>query len=141
MTAIANQLKQNLGIADIKFRKIPASDYLSTLRAHKQDGPYRNNWVMDYPSPQNYLESMWGEGNRMGWENKEFLDLIHQANTAPTFDESLPLYQKAEDIALAEMPMIPLWNWQDQIGYSNRLSGVNVTPYSANLDAISVKQG
>ncbi|GAB3146834.1 peptide ABC transporter substrate-binding protein [Microbispora hainanensis] len=141
MTAVANQLKQNLGIADIKFRKIPASDYLSTLRAHKQDGPYRNNWVMDYPSPQNYLESMWGEGNRMGWENKEFLDLIHQANIAPTFDESLPLYQKAEDIALAEMPMIPLWNWQDQIGYSNRLSGVNVTPYSANLDAISVKQG
>ncbi|ETK37272.1 peptide ABC transporter substrate-binding protein [Microbispora sp. ATCC PTA-5024] len=140
MTAVANQLKQNLGIKDITFRKVPASDYLTMLREHKEDGPYRNNWVMDYPSPQDYLEYMWGPGNRMGWENKEFDDLVKQANSAPSFEASLPLYQKAEDIALAEMPMIPLWNWQDQSGYSTRLTGVRLTPYSANLDTISVKQ-
>jgi peptide/nickel transport system substrate-binding protein/oligopeptide transport system substrate-binding protein len=140
MTAVANQLKQNLGIQDIKFRKIPSTDYLSTLRAHKEDGPYRNNWVMDYPSPQDYLEYMWGPDNRMGWENKEFNDLIKQANSAPSFEASLPLYQKAEDIALAEMPMIPLWNWQDQAGYSTRITGVDLTPYNANLDTISVKR-
>ncbi|MEW9529448.1 ABC transporter substrate-binding protein [Microbispora sp. NPDC049125] len=140
MTAVANQLKQNLGISDVKFRKIPASDYLSTLRAHKEDGPYRNNWVMDYPSPQDYLEYMWGPDNRMGWKNEEFDDLIKQANSASSFEASLPIYQKAEDIALAEMPMIPLWNWQDQSGYSSRLSGVQLTPYSYNLDKITVKQ-
>ncbi|MEV7808683.1 ABC transporter substrate-binding protein [Microbispora sp. NPDC088329] len=141
MTAVANQLKQNLGISDITFRKIPAADYLSTLRQRKEDGPYRNNWVMDYPSPQDYLEYMWGAGNRMGWENKEFDDLIKQANSAPSLDASLPLYQKAEDVALAEMPMIPLWNWQNQIGFTSRLSGVNVTPYSKNIYTISAKQG
>ncbi|GLW06717.1 peptide ABC transporter substrate-binding protein [Microtetraspora sp. NBRC 13810] len=139
MTAVANQLKDNLGITDIQFRKIPAADYLSTLREHKQDGPFRNNWVMDYPSPQNYLESMWGEGNRMGWENKEFLDLIDQANAAPTMEASVPLYQKAEDIALAEMPMIPLWNWQEQAGYSDKISGVAIDAYQPNLDLITVK--
>ncbi|WP_131815575.1 peptide ABC transporter substrate-binding protein [Thermostaphylospora chromogena] len=139
MTAIANQLKQNLGITDIQFRKVPAADYLSMLREHKQDGPYRNNWVMDYPSPQNYLESMWGEGNRMGWENEEFLDLIEQANSAPTMEASIPLYQKAEDIALAEMPMAPLWNWQDQAGYSDRITNVKIDAYSPNLDTIVVK--
>ncbi|MGI5157013.1 peptide ABC transporter substrate-binding protein [Microbispora sp. CA-102843] len=141
MTAVANQLKQNLGISDIKFRKIPAADYLSTLRQRKEDGPYRNNWVMDYPSPQDYLEYMWGAGNRMGWENKEFDDLIKQANSAPSLDASLPLYQKAEDVALADMPMIPLWNWQSQIGFTSRLSGVDVSPYGKNLYTISVKQG
>jgi oligopeptide transport system substrate-binding protein len=140
MTAVANQLRQNLGIQDIKFKKLPAADYLPTLRAHKQDGPYRNNWVMDYPSPQDYLEYMWGTGNRMGWENKEFDDLIKQANAAPSFDASLPIYQQAEDIALAEMPMMPLWNWQDQIGYSTRLGDVQITPYSANLDKITVNR-
>ncbi|WP_055478711.1 peptide ABC transporter substrate-binding protein [Sphaerimonospora mesophila] len=140
MTAVANQLKQNLGIADIKFRKIPASDYLTTLRQRKEDGPYRQNWVMDYPSPQNYLEYQWGEGNRMGWENKEFDALLEQANSAPSLEASLPLYQKAEDIALAEMPMIPLWNWQDQSGFSARLQGVELTPYSANLHTITVKR-
>ncbi|MCG5217545.1 ABC transporter substrate-binding protein [Streptosporangium soli] len=139
MTAVANQLKQNLGIADIKFRKIPAADYLSTLREHKQDGPYRNNWVMDYPSPQNYLESMWGEGNRMGWESKEFNELIVQANSADSMEASIPLYQKAEDLALAEMPMMPLWNWQDQAGYSDKITGVKIDAYSPNLDTITVK--
>ncbi|MDF5758198.1 ABC transporter substrate-binding protein [Spongiactinospora sp. TRM90649] len=139
MTAVANQLKQNLGVADVKFRKIPATDYLSTLRAHKQDGPYRNNWVMDYPSPQNYLESMWGVDNRMGWKSDEFLDLIKQANSAPTMEASIPLYQKAEDLALAELPMTPLWNWQDQSGYSEKITNVRIDAYSPNLDTITVK--
>ncbi|PZG38198.1 4-phytase [Spongiactinospora gelatinilytica] len=139
MTAVANQLKQNLGIADIKFRKIPSADYLATLRAHKQDGPFRNNWVMDYPSPQNYLESMWGAENRMGWKSPEFLDLIKRANSAPTMEASIPLYQKAEDLALAEMPMAPLWNWQDQAGHSEKITNVRIDAYSPNLDTITVK--
>ncbi|HEY9523577.1 MAG TPA: ABC transporter substrate-binding protein [Thermopolyspora sp.] len=139
MQAVANQLKTNLGIADIKFRKIPAADYLSLLRAHQQDGPYRNNWVMDYPSPQNYLESMWGEGNRMGWQSEKFNDLIERANAAPSMDASIPLYQQAEDVALADMPMAPLWNWQDQSGYSEDITGVKLDAYSPNLDTISVK--
>ncbi|MEV0974956.1 peptide ABC transporter substrate-binding protein [Microtetraspora glauca] len=138
MTAVANQLKQNLGIQDIKFRKIPASDYLTTLRERKEDGPFRQNWVMDYPSPQNYLEYMWGEGNRMGWENKQFNDLVKQANEAASVEASLPLYQQAEDIALAEMPLIPLWNWQDQSGYTKRLGNVKLTAYTNNLYTITV---
>ncbi|WP_214411321.1 peptide ABC transporter substrate-binding protein [Sphaerisporangium fuscum] len=137
MQAVANQLKQNLGIADIQFKKIPAADYLSTLRAKKEDGPYRNNWVMDYPSPQNYLENMWGAGNRMGWDNKQFNELITKANSAPSMEASIPLYQQAEDVALAEMPMIPLWNWQDQAGYSNKVTGVQLDAYSPNLDTIT----
>ncbi|RJL30336.1 peptide ABC transporter substrate-binding protein [Bailinhaonella thermotolerans] len=140
MQAVANQLTQNLGIKDIKFRKIPAADYLKTLREHKQDGPYRNNWVMDYPSPQNYLESMWGAGNRMGWENKEFQELIEKANSAPSMEASIPLYQQAEDLAIKEMPMAPLWNWQDQAGYSKNIENVTIDAYSANLDQITVKK-
>ncbi|GII67246.1 peptide ABC transporter substrate-binding protein [Sphaerisporangium krabiense] len=139
MQAVANQLKENLGVADVRFRKIPAADYLSTLREKKEDGPYRNNWVMDYPSPQNYLQNMWGDGNRMGWDSKEFRDLIGKANAAPSMEASIPLYQQAEDIALREMPMIPLWNWQDQAGYSSKISDVHIDAYSPNLDTITVK--
>ena len=52
MTDVANQLKQNLGITDIKFDKVQASDYLTKLSDHKAAGPYRSNWTMDYPSPR-----------------------------------------------------------------------------------------
>ncbi|NYI04787.1 peptide ABC transporter substrate-binding protein [Allostreptomyces psammosilenae] len=133
MQAIANQLKDNLGIADVQFRKVPAADYLTTLADRTQDGPYRNNWQMDYPSAQNYLEYLWGPGNRMGWENEEFNALIQQAGSAESIEASIPLYQRAEDIAIAELPMTPLWNWQDQIGHSENVSDVTVNQYNGLL--------
>ncbi|MGA5699209.1 peptide ABC transporter substrate-binding protein [Peterkaempfera bronchialis] len=140
MTAVANQFRQNLGIDRITFRKVPASDYLSTLSGRKETGPYRHNWVMDYPSAQDYLEYMWGDGNRMGWRNRTFLDLLRQANAAPGPAAALPLYQRAEDIALAELPMAPLWNWTDYSASSGRLRGVTADPYTPfHLDRISVK--
>jgi oligopeptide transport system substrate-binding protein len=140
MTAVANQLKQNLGIGSITFRKVPASDYLSTLSDKKESGPYRNNWVMDYPSAQDYLQYMWGEGNRMGWRNQRFLDLLKQADAAKGPDAAIPLYQQAEDIALAEMPMAPLWNWTEYSAVSERIQGAAADPYvSLHLDRISVK--
>ncbi|MCD0484392.1 ABC transporter substrate-binding protein [Streptacidiphilus sp. ASG 303] len=140
MTAVANQLRQNLGIDRVAFRKVPASDYLSALSGRKETGPYRNNWVMDYPSAQDYLEYMWGDGNRMGWHNQRFLDLLKRANSAPGLDAATPLYQQAEDIALAELPMAPLWNWTDYSAWSERLRGVRPDPYvSLRLDQITVK--
>ena len=140
MTAVANQLKQNLGISRITFRKVPASDYLSTLAGRKESGPFRNNWVMDYPSAQDYLEYLWGRGNRMGWHNQAFSDLLKQAGAAPGLRAAVPLYQRAEDIALAEMPMAPLWNWTEYSACSERVRDMPVDPYrTLHLDKISVE--
>ncbi|MFJ6213375.1 ABC transporter substrate-binding protein [Streptomyces sp. NPDC092296] len=139
MTAVANELKQNLGIRQITFRKVPAADYLSALSDRKVTGPFRTNWVMDYPSAQDYLQYLWGDGNRMGWHNQHFLDLLKQAAAAPGLAASVPLYQRAEDIALAELPMAPLWNWTAYSAASARLRGVQVDGYSSlHLDRVSV---
>jgi peptide/nickel transport system substrate-binding protein/oligopeptide transport system substrate-binding protein len=138
MQIVANSLKQNLGITDIQFRQIPASDYFAMLSAREEKGPYRQNWEADYPSAQNYLQNMWGSaGNRMGWETteeiKRFDALIAQGNAAPTEAEALRFYNQAEDLAIREMPQIPLWTWAGQGGMSDRVGNVTITAYSNGL--------
>ena len=126
MQAIANLLNKNLGIK-AQFRQVPAADYLDSLSSHKEDGPYRQNWIMDYPSAENYLANQWGTDNRMGWtgpNQDKFLSLIKKGNAASTATAGIPYYQQAEDVALKDMAMIPLWNWQDQSAWSDRLSNV-----------------
>ncbi|HEY8481056.1 MAG TPA: ABC transporter substrate-binding protein [Spirillospora sp.] len=139
MRIVANSLRDNLGIQDIQFRQVPASDYFSMLRARKERGPYRQNWEADYPSAQNYLENMWvSDKNRMGWENEEFDELIARANRTADPQEALRLYNRAEDIAIREMPMIPLWTWARQGGHSEKVDNVIITPYSTGLLATEV---
>lgn len=139
MRIVANSLRDNLGIEDIEFRQVPASDYFSMLRERKEKGPYRQNWEADYPSPQNYLENMWGSANnRMGWTSKEFDDLIAEANRTADQQKAMELYNRAEDIAIQEMPMIPLWTWAGQGGRSEDVDNVTITPFSTGLIATEV---
>ncbi|WP_433324165.1 peptide ABC transporter substrate-binding protein [Spirillospora sp. CA-294931] len=134
MQIVANQLKQNLGISDVQFRKIPVSDYLSLLSDRKEKGPYRQNWEADYPSAQNYLEPQWSSTkNRMGWTSKEFDDLIAKGNGAASEDEAIRFYNQAEDLALKEAPLVPLWIWQSFGGRSSKVDNVTITPYATGL--------
>ncbi|GAA2444607.1 ABC transporter substrate-binding protein [Actinomadura vinacea] len=138
MQIVANSLKTNLGIKDVQFRQVPASDYFSVLSKREEKGPYRQNWEADYPSAQNYLQNMWGSvGNRMGWEttpeSKEFDGIIAKANAEANEQEALKLYNQAEDLAIREMPMTPLWTWAGQGGRSDKVDNVTITPYANGL--------
>ncbi|MFF9505172.1 ABC transporter substrate-binding protein [Streptomyces sp. NPDC014656] len=139
MTSVANQLKDNLGIQDVKFRKMAPADLSSLLNDGKNKGPFRQNWVIDYPSIQNYLDGLYYPGNRSGWSDKEFDALVAKGN-ALQGAEAISAYQQAEDIALRELPYIPLWNWQDQSAWSDRIGNVVIDPYAAglHLDRVTV---
>jgi peptide/nickel transport system substrate-binding protein/oligopeptide transport system substrate-binding protein len=65
-----------------------------------------------------------------------------KANAAKTPEEGQQLYQQAEDLVLKDMPLTPLWNWQDQAGYSSHIGNVQVDPYVTtlvHLDQVTVK--
>jgi oligopeptide transport system substrate-binding protein len=142
MTDVANQLKQNLGIANVTFDKIQASDYISRLIDHKATGPYRSNWTMDYPSAEDYLTPRCSKPSRSGYDGTACEALIMKANAAKTPEEGMKYYQQAEDLVLKDLPLTPLWNWQDQAGYSSHIGNVNVDPYVnplVHLDQVTVK--
>jgi oligopeptide transport system substrate-binding protein len=96
---------------------------------------------MDYPSPENYLTTRCAPDNRQAYDGKACFALIEKGNAAKSLQESIPYYQQAEDVLFKDLPVIPLWNWQDAAGYSKRLGNVNMDPYLyplVRLDQVTV---
>jgi oligopeptide transport system substrate-binding protein len=144
MEAVSNQLRQNLGIQDIKFESFEFSEYLAKLDAGQVDGPFRLGWVMDYPSPQNYLQPIYsttGSSNNFSYSNKQVDSLIDQGNAAPSIDEGIQFYNQAEDLILQDMPVIPLWFGLNQVAHSDTIDNVVIDAFSfARLEDVQVVQ-
>jgi oligopeptide transport system substrate-binding protein len=131
--ALAQGWKNDLGL-DFEFKSQPFTPYLKALGTQSAvDGPYRLGWLPDYPSPQNYLDPIYGSGssNYGKWEgpkHDEFLQLVAEGDAAATVDEGLPKYQAAADVVLDEMVVIPLWFGQTFIITSENVDNVNYSP-------------
>ncbi len=143
MEAIANQLRDNLGIADVVFEPLPFAELRSKIVAREVDGPFLFNWLMDYPSPQSYLEPLYASksaSNRTGYASAEFDRLVAQGNQAATLEAAIKGYQEAENVVLTDMPVAPLWFGLTQAVHSERLSNVHIDPFSRIVVAdVSVK--
>jgi oligopeptide transport system substrate-binding protein len=133
MEAIANQLRQNLGITEVVFEAPEFAALLSAIKARKVTGPFRFNWLMDYPSPQSYLEPLYAStssSNRTGYANPAVDQLIAEGNRAPSIEAAIKSYQEAEDIVLDDMPVIPLWFGKTDAAHSERVDQVVIDPFS-----------
>jgi ABC-type oligopeptide transport system substrate-binding subunit len=144
MEAVSNQLRTNLGIKTIKFKSLDFAEYLGLLDAEKVTGPFRLGWVMDYPSPQNYLEPIYGttgSSNNFGYSNPKVDDLIKQGNAAADVDAGIALYNQAEDLILQDMPVIPMWFGKVQGAHSDKVDNVAISAFTnINTSEITVKQ-
>lgn len=132
MQAIANSLRKNLGIQDIGFKQQEFAQYLESQHDHKIDGPMQNDWFMDYPSMQNYLEPLYvkgGSANRIAYHNPKVDALIEQGDRAPNVQAGYKYYYQAEDIVLKDMPVIPLWFNETQEARSERITNVVIDPF------------
>lgn len=132
MEAVSNQLRTNLGITSISFKSLEFAQYLSLLDSKKVTGPFRLGWLMDYPSPQNYLQPIYsttGSSNNFGYSNKQVDALLEQGNAADSVAAGIRLYQQAEDLILADMPNIPMWFGKVQGARSERVSDVTIDAF------------
>jgi ABC-type oligopeptide transport system substrate-binding subunit len=124
--AAARQVQENLGF-DYKLQSTEWAQYLELLDAQDFTGPFRLGWSLDYPSPENYIRPIVGtngDSNYTGYSNKELDDLLVQGDQAPTLEEGFEFYQQAGDIALEEMPIIPMWSGGTAIAYSDEVGDV-----------------
>ena len=144
MEAVANNLRQNLGVQDVKFQSLDFSKYLPLLDGKKLQGPYRLAWVMDYPSPENYLAPLYGSNgssNSFGYENAQVDQLIQQGNAARTVEEGVQSYQQAEDQVLRDLPSIPMWFQKEQAAYSEKVSNVVIDAFGRiKVDDVTVNR-
>jgi ABC-type oligopeptide transport system substrate-binding subunit len=142
--AAARQVQENLGV-DYKLQSTEWAQYLELLDAEEFTGPFRLGWSLDYPSPENYLRPIVGTGgdsNYTGYSNPEVDDLLTQADEAATLEDSFGLYQQAGDVALEDMPIIPMWSGGTAIAFSDAVGDVRYDPGQGEIafKDISVNQ-
>lgn len=134
--AVAQQLKDNLGLTVTPEPVTGFSrNFIPRLRQGQVTGLFRLGWGMDYPSPQNFLAPLFhtnaiGHDNLTEYSNKKFDDLLDEANTKDKESDRIKLYQQAEDVVLADMPIIPMW-FRRSIRLANldTFGGLGVNPF------------
>lgn len=109
--AIGNMLRQNLGLT-VKYAGKAGSDITTLADTRKLDGLRFSGWGHDYPSIEDYLTPMFksnGDANFAGYNNPALDALLAKGDAEPDQEKAIKIYQQAEDIALEDMPLIPLY--------------------------------
>ncbi|MEU3266761.1 peptide ABC transporter substrate-binding protein [Streptomyces bacillaris] len=109
------------------------ADFRSQVSTQKMTGPWRAGWQMDYPLIQNFLQPLYytnAPSNDGKWTNKEFDDLVDQANAETDKAKAITTFQDAEKVLVEQMPAIPLWYQNGSAGYSERVDNVELNPFS-----------
>ena len=125
--AICNQLSNTLGIKAVGDPKPDFKTLMEMMDEHAFSGPFRMGWSMGYPSPNNLLAGRYvkgGNGNKMGYDNPSYTELLSKAQAADTPKEAGKLYEQAQTLLLADLPSIPLWSTSSNIGFSQHVGKV-----------------
>ncbi|MFE3149254.1 MULTISPECIES: ABC transporter substrate-binding protein [unclassified Streptomyces] len=124
--AVCNSIRKATGVECVGDSK---PDFQADLNArdNKQvKSMYRGGWVLDYPVNSNFMRDLYGTtaaGNTSGYSNKEFDALASKADKAKTLDETVKMYQDAEQLLKNDMPAIPLWFYKNNSGQSEKVFG------------------
>ena len=133
MEALGNQLRTNLGVEFVLRGDLAPAEYGPLMDEQGMTGPFRMGWAMDYPSPQSYLEPLYSTqaqppagSNVSFYSNPDFDALVAEGNAAPTDEQAIAAYNRAEDVLLEDMPVIPLFFQVTQTVYSAGVADVVV---------------
>jgi len=124
LQAAGDQIKAALGI-DYELKvNLQFAQYLETADNKGFDGPFRLGWGPDYPYIETYLAPLYattGSSNNSKYSSSSFDNFVKQANAAKTTADAIKLYQQAEDVALEDLPVIPLWFGKIGAIYSDKV--------------------
>jgi oligopeptide transport system substrate-binding protein len=125
--AVCNQLRKNLAVECVGNPQPKFSELLTKLERKERIGAFRFGWVFDYPAMENYLGPLYttyGSSNYYGYGNKQFDDLVAKGDKAPSVEAATAFYQQAENLLAVDFPVIPLFQEQNNFGYSTRVRNV-----------------
>lgn len=101
-----------------------------TTRTNKQYLVARGGWTGDYIDPMTFLDMFVPESaqNDPGYNNPKYTDLIHNAKKEADVKKRSEMLHQAEDLLMADMPIIPLWHTKQTRGIKSYVKGVRVSP-------------
>jgi len=109
--AVQSMWKEYLGL-EVELVNVDWKTYLQK----EKNGDFlisRAGWIGDYPDPNSFLDMMvTGRGNnKTGWGNPEYDNLIKKAASATSNDLRNSYFDKAENILMDELPIIPIYTY------------------------------
>ncbi|MBU4337339.1 MAG: ABC transporter substrate-binding protein, partial [Actinobacteria bacterium] len=113
-TAIANQLRQNLGVDAVAQASTDWAEFYQTRLDKAAPGPYFSRWGALYPSQQNHLRAFFIDGggceNCVAWYDGEVASLLATADAQVDADAAATAYKAVQERILEEFPAVPLFD-------------------------------
>lgn len=110
--AVANQLKNNLGI-DASGAPYPTFAEVRTAVTDRTiQTAFRTGWQADYPALYNFLGPIYGTGagsNDGDYSNPEVDALLKEGRAETDLEAANEKFQQAQEILFKDLPAIPLW--------------------------------
>jgi oligopeptide transport system substrate-binding protein len=125
---LQRQWQQNLNIA-VELDGKELKTYGEQLH-HKEYSISRASWIGDYDDPSTFTDKYRPEsgGNDSDWKNDQYEALCKRAETETDNAVRLKLFHDAEEILLAEAPVMPLYYYVDSYMFRDNVKGVPLNP-------------
>lgn len=127
--AVAHQLTNNLGVNAVAEPVPSFSEMLERMDTHSYTGPFRMGWTLGYPSPSNLFNGRFvkgGGGNKSNYDSAQFNQLLEKALSTGDETQKMQFYTEAQDLLVQDLPVIPLWTPNSNVGFSKRVSNVEL---------------
>lgn len=121
---VGQQLETNLGIDYRLEVGLDLPDYLALAQSGGFTGPFWLSWDPDYPVLDAYLAPQFRTGataNYPHYTNQDVDGLLAAGAAATDPAEAIEIFQQAEEVILADLPVIPMWYEQWEAVYSDNV--------------------
>lgn len=121
--AIQQMWRENLGISSSLFNQ-----EWKVFLDNQQTKNYmiaRAGWIADYNDPNTFLDMFVTNGgnNHSGYSNTKYDELIEAAKKERNSQKRFTIFQKAEDILLEDLPVLPIYIYSRNYLLSNSVQG------------------
>ena len=117
---IKSQLEGTLKI-NVLYNVVSLTQKLEDSRYGRAADIYRSSWIADYPSPENFLWTLYGKTvpdsagkpsfpNIPRYKNSEYDKLFEAGKSAQKKEEAYDYFLKAEQIMINDAPIMVLWH-------------------------------
>ena len=140
--AVAAAMQANLKAVGItaNLRPHTYTDYLKFASSGKQE-MFRLAWIGAYASPDAFLTPLFysdRSDNVTGFKDKDFDALIRAAREQPDAVKSLEIYKTAEQYVMAQLPVIPIAQYETHTLASSRVRDLTMSAFGT-FDASRVR--
>jgi ABC-type transport system substrate-binding protein len=112
-TAIANQLRQNLGVDAVATPSTDWAEFAENRTAGTIEGPFFSRWGALYPSQQNTLRAFYVDGggcpNCIPYYEQDVADLIAAADAETEAAAAADAYAAVQERIIEDFPAPPLF--------------------------------